>query len=138
IVSPREFTARNAPAFNSAKAEAIAFLSGLFADATHIRVTDIEADASKAGLMQANQAISQCRALRDARMVLGLTAIRAGFGPGGGTGVGETRGGGGGERGGARPKDAPRAQPAAWTRGVKSPPIQAALTQLDEARERHL
>jgi putative DNA primase/helicase len=79
-VSPREFTAHNTPGFNSAKAEAIAFLRALFAKATHLKVTDIETEARAAGLMKTDQAISQCRALRDARMALGLIAIRAGFG----------------------------------------------------------
>jgi hypothetical protein len=136
-VSPREFTTRNAPAFNSAKAEAIAFLRGLFADATHIRVADIEADARKAGLMQANQAISQCRALRDARMVLGLIAIRAGFGPGG-TWVWAKPEAAEADQAEAQPQDAVPAQTAAPTPAVTSPPIQAALTLLDEAHERHL
>ena len=39
-ISPREFTARNAPGFNSAKAEAIAFLRGLFGKAARLKVTD--------------------------------------------------------------------------------------------------
>jgi hypothetical protein len=82
-VTPRGFTAHNAPGFNTAKAEAIAFLRALFAKATHLKVTDIETEARAAGLMKTDQAISQCRALRDARMALGLIAIRAGFGRGG-------------------------------------------------------
>jgi len=82
-VSPHEFTARNAPSFNSAKAEAIAFLRGQFSKAAQRKVADIETEARAAGLMKANQAISQCRALRDARLALGLMAIRTGFGPGG-------------------------------------------------------
>ena len=81
--TPREFTARNAPGFNSAKAEAIAFLRGLFGKATHLKVTDIEAEARAVGLLGANQPLSQCRPLRDARAALDLTVIRAGFGPGG-------------------------------------------------------
>ena len=82
-LSPREFTARNAPGFNSAKAEAIAFLRGLFGKTTHLKVTDIEAEARGAGLMKIDQAISQCWALRDARVALGLIAMRTGFGRGG-------------------------------------------------------
>jgi putative DNA primase/helicase len=82
-VSPREFTARNAPGFNSAKAEAIAFLRGLFGKATHLKVTEIEAEARAVGLLGAKQPLSQCRPLRDARAALDLTAIRAGFGAGG-------------------------------------------------------
>jgi hypothetical protein len=58
-------------------------LRGLFGKATHLKVTDIETEARAAGLMKADQAISQCRALRDARLALGLIAIRAGFGRGG-------------------------------------------------------
>ena len=58
-LSPREFTARNAPGFNSAKAEAIAFLRGLFAKAIHLKVTDIEAEARAVGLLGANQPLSQ-------------------------------------------------------------------------------
>jgi hypothetical protein len=82
-VSPREFTARNAPGYNSAKAEAIAFLRELFGKAAHLKVTDIEAEARGAGLMKTDQAISQCRALRDARAALGLIVTREGFGRGG-------------------------------------------------------
>ena len=82
-VSPREFTARNAPGFYSAKAEAIAFLRGLFGKAARLKVTDIEAEARGAGLMKTDQAISQCRALRDARTALGLIVTREGFGRGG-------------------------------------------------------
>jgi putative DNA primase/helicase len=82
-VSPRAFTAHNAPGFNTAKAEAIAFLRALFAKATHLKVTDIETEARAAGLMKTDQAISQCRALRDARMALGLIVTREGFGRGG-------------------------------------------------------
>jgi putative DNA primase/helicase len=82
-VSPREFTARNAPSFNSAKAEAIAFLRGLFANTAELKVREIEQEARAVGLLGANQPLSQCRALRDARAALDLTVIRAGFGPGG-------------------------------------------------------
>jgi putative DNA primase/helicase len=77
-VSPRAFTAHNAPGFNTAKAEAIAFLRALFAKATHLKVTDIETEARAAGLMK-----TECRALRDARMALGLIVTREGFGRGG-------------------------------------------------------
>jgi putative DNA primase/helicase len=76
----REFTARQARGFNSAKAEAIDFLRELFADTTHHKVRDIEQEARAIGLLGANQPLSQCRALRDARMALGFVAMREGFG----------------------------------------------------------
>jgi hypothetical protein len=76
----REFTARQARGFNSAKAEAIEFLRELFAGATHHKVREIEQEARAIGLLGANQPLSQCRALRDARMALGLLAMREGFG----------------------------------------------------------
>jgi hypothetical protein len=76
----REFTARQARGFNSAKAEAIEFLRGLFAGTTHHKVRAIEQEARAIGLLGANQPLSQCRALRDARMALGLLAMREGFG----------------------------------------------------------
>ena len=79
-VDAREFTARQARSFNSAKAEAIAFLRELFAGTTHHKVRAIEQEARALGLLGANQPLSQCRALRDARMALGLIAMREGFG----------------------------------------------------------
>jgi hypothetical protein len=82
-VSPRELAAPEARAFNSAKAEAIEFLRGLFSKFSQLKVIDVEAEAREAGLMKRDQAISQCRALRDARLALGITVTRAGFGPGG-------------------------------------------------------
>ncbi|MBV9240092.1 MAG: AAA family ATPase [Xanthobacteraceae bacterium] len=75
-----EFSARQARGFNSAKAEAIGFLRALFADRTHHKVREIEQEARAMGLLGANQPLSQCRALRDARMALGLLAMREGFG----------------------------------------------------------
>jgi hypothetical protein len=78
-LDPREFAARQARGFNSAKAEAIEFLRGLFAGTTHLKVRAIE-QARAFGLLGANQPLSQCRALRDARMALGFVAIREGFG----------------------------------------------------------
>jgi hypothetical protein len=79
-LDPREFTARQARGFNSAKAEAIEFLRGLFAGAPQHKVRAIEQEARAFGLLGANQPLSQCRALRDARMALDLVAIREGFG----------------------------------------------------------
>jgi putative DNA primase/helicase len=81
--TPRELTAREAPGFNSAKAEAIEFLCGLFADPLQLKVREIEQEARARGLLGANQPLSQCRALRDARLALGLTVTREGFGRGG-------------------------------------------------------
>jgi hypothetical protein len=79
-LDPREFTARQARGFNSAKAEAIEFLRRLFAGTTHHKVREIEQEARAIGLLGANQPLSQCRALRDGRMALRLIAMREGFG----------------------------------------------------------
>jgi putative DNA primase/helicase len=79
-LDPREFTARQARGFNTAKAEAIEFLRRLFAGTTHHRVREIEQEARAIGLLGTNQPLSQCRALRDARMALRLIAVREGFG----------------------------------------------------------
>ena len=119
-LSARAFTARNAPGFNSAKAEAIEFLRGQFNEATQRKVTDIEAEARGAGLMKANQAISQCRPLRDARLALGLIAIRAGFGPGGSWVW-------------AKPEAAETDEVDVQPQGVPSPPIQPAEAQTQDA-----
>jgi hypothetical protein len=78
-VSPHEFTARQSPSFNSAKAGAIGFLRDLFGAEQRLWVRDIEAQARAFGLLKPNQPISQCRPLRDARIALGLHAVRAGF-----------------------------------------------------------
>src|SRR6185369_1047272 len=40
----------------------------------------IEAEARAAGLLGARQPLSQCRALRDARLMLKLNVVREGFG----------------------------------------------------------
>jgi putative DNA primase/helicase len=78
-VSAHEFTARQSRSFNSAKAEAIAFLRDLFATEPQLPVRDIEAQARAFGLLKPNQPISQCRPLRDARLALELQAVRTGF-----------------------------------------------------------
>jgi hypothetical protein len=78
-VSPHEFAQRQSRSFNSAKAEAIAFLRDLFSNEMRVPVRDIEVQARAFGLLKPNQPISQCRALRDARIALGLQAIRTGF-----------------------------------------------------------
>ena len=77
--SPRELTAREAPGFNSAKAEAIEFLRDLFAGTLQLKVREIEQEARARGLLGTNQPLSQCRALRDARLTLGLTVTREGL-----------------------------------------------------------
>jgi len=86
--SPRELTAREAPGFNSAKAEAIEFLRDLFA-------------------------------VRDARLTLGLTVIREGFGRGGGWVWARSE---------AAEADQPQPQAA-----VTSPPIQPVQAQTEDA-----
>jgi putative DNA primase/helicase len=78
-LSPHEFTARQSRSFNSAKAEATAFLRNLFGNDMRLPVRDIEVEARAFGLLKPNQLISQCRPLRDARMALGLQAVRTGF-----------------------------------------------------------
>ena len=139
--SPRELTAREAPGFNSAKAEAIEFLCGLFADTLQLKVREIEQEARARGLLGANQPLSQCRALRDARLALGLSVTREGFGRGGAwvwarpeaAEVEQTE---------AAPRDTVPAQPSEPTPPVISPPPQPAPTQTQNAAEwseqRHL
>jgi hypothetical protein len=78
-MSTHEFTARQSRSFNSAKAEAISFLRDLFGIERRLWVRDIEAQARALGLLKTNQPISHCRPLRDARIALGLRAVRAGF-----------------------------------------------------------
>ncbi len=124
-VSPREVTAPEARAFNSAKAEAIAFLRELFSKKTQLKVIDVEAEAREAGVLKGGQAISQCRALRDARLALGFTVLRAGFGPGGSwvwakPDAPETK-----------PQAAMSAEPTPPTPAVLSPPIQPAQPQTE-------
>jgi hypothetical protein len=79
-VSPTEFTARRSRSFNSAKAESIEFLRDLLGKSLQLRVRHIEHEAHLAGLLRPKQALSQCRALRDARVALGLKVAREGFG----------------------------------------------------------
>ncbi len=77
-LSQREFTARQARSFDSAKAEAIEFVHGVFGSASELNVRHIEQEARAAGLLRANQALTQCRVLRDARMAMGLVMTRDG------------------------------------------------------------
>ncbi len=139
--APRELTAREAPGFNSAKAEAIEFLCVLFADTLQLKVREIEQEARARGLLGSNQPLSQCRALRDARLALGLAVTREGFGRGGAWAW-------------ARPEaakvDQEQTQPQATvtaetaqpTPAMISPPIQPAQAQTRKAGEwiegRHL
>jgi putative DNA primase/helicase len=130
--SPRELTARETRGFNSAKAEAIAFVRGLFDDALHLKVRAIEEAARAAGLLGANQPLSQCRAMRDARLALGLTVMRAGFGPGGSwvwarPEVVEAN------QAEAQPQDEVLTETAQSTPELISPPIQPAQAQTQDA-----
>ena len=52
----------------------------LMANVCALPVTAIEAEARAAGLLGARQPLSQCRALRDARLMLKLYVVREGFG----------------------------------------------------------
>jgi hypothetical protein len=139
--SARELTAREAPGFNSAKAEAIEFLCGLFADTLQLKVREIEQEARAMGLLGANQPLSQCRALRDARLTLGLTVTREGFGRGGAW-VWARPEAAEAEQTEAAPQDTAPAQPSEPTPPVISPPLQPAPTQTQNAAEwseqRHL
>ena len=80
VLSARTCAAQQTRGFNSAKADGIEFLGRLFAKATDLAVREIEEEARAAGLLGTKQALSQCRALRDARVALGLIVIRTGFG----------------------------------------------------------
>jgi hypothetical protein len=75
-LSVREFRARQARSFNSAKAEAIEFVRGLMGSARELKLPHIEQQARAAGLLGATQALAQCRILREARMAMGLVITR--------------------------------------------------------------
>ncbi len=77
-LSAREFRARQARGFNSARAEATEFMRSLLGSARAIKISQIEPAARAAGLLRANQALTQCRVLRDARMAMGLMLTRDG------------------------------------------------------------
>jgi hypothetical protein len=131
--TPRELTAREAPGFNSAKAEAIEFLrDDLFADALQLKVREIEQAARARGLLGPNQPLSQCRALRDARLALGLAVIREGFGRGGGWAWARPEAAGV-EQAETQPQVAVAAETAQPTPAVVSPPIQPMQAQTQEA-----
>jgi hypothetical protein len=75
-LSAREFRARQAHGFNSARAEATEFVRSLLGGARAIKITQVEQAARAAGLLRANQALTQCRVLRDTRMAMGLMLTR--------------------------------------------------------------
>jgi hypothetical protein len=77
-LSAREFAARQARSRNSATADAMEFLSALFGSAKQLKIAQIEHEARAAGLLRANQQLTQSRPLRDARMAMGLGIIREG------------------------------------------------------------
>jgi putative DNA primase/helicase len=77
-LSAREFRARQARGFNSARAEATEFVRSLLGSARAIKISQVEPAARAAGLLRANQALTQCRVLRDARMAMGLMLTRDG------------------------------------------------------------
>ncbi|MBV9237289.1 MAG: AAA family ATPase [Xanthobacteraceae bacterium] len=77
-LSPREFAARQSRSLNSATTDAMEFLSALFGSARQLKVAQIEHEARAAGLLRANQQLTQSRPLRDARMAMGLGIIREG------------------------------------------------------------
>jgi hypothetical protein len=86
------------------------------------------------GLLGANQPLSQCRALRDARLALGLSVTREGFGRGGAwvwarPKAAEV------DQAEAAPQDTAPAQPLEPTPPVISPPLQPAPTQTQNAAE---
>jgi AAA domain len=67
---------------DTATAEAGAFLRMLLDGGRAMQVADIEREARSAGLLGPDQPISQCRPLREARIALGISVRREGFGPG--------------------------------------------------------
>ncbi len=75
-LSLREFRARQARSFNSAKAEAIEFVRGLIGSARELKIAHVEQQARAAGLLRPTQAVFQSRLLREARMALGLVITR--------------------------------------------------------------
>jgi hypothetical protein len=72
----RQFRARQARSFNSAKAEAIEFVRGLLGSTRELKPADIERQARQAGMLHPAQTLSQSRLLREARMALGLVITR--------------------------------------------------------------
>ena len=79
-LTAREILARHKR--NTAMADAEAFLSALLKGSGAMQFADIEREARLAGLLRANQPVSQCKPLRDARVALKVSVMREGFGPG--------------------------------------------------------
>ena len=77
-LSPREFAARQTRSLNSATADAIEFLNMLVGGGKQLKISQIEHEARAAGLLRANQALTQSRVLRDARLAMGLAMTREG------------------------------------------------------------
>ncbi|MBV9236254.1 MAG: AAA family ATPase [Xanthobacteraceae bacterium] len=77
-LSARQFRARQARGFNSAKAEATEFMRSLLGSARSIKISQVEHAARAAGLLRPNQALTQCRVLRDTRMAMGLMLMPQG------------------------------------------------------------
>src|SRR5262249_52707841 len=75
-LSLRQFKLRQARSFNSAKAEAIEFVRGLFGSTRELKPAHVEQQARAAGLLRPAQTLSQSRLLREARMALGLVIAR--------------------------------------------------------------
>jgi putative DNA primase/helicase len=111
-LSSREFMARQARGFNSERAEAIEFLRGLLGSTAQLKIRHVEHEARASGLLGANQALSKCRVLRDARMAMGLAMTREGSN--------------GGNWVWAKPQTKPAAQAKP---SVVSPPLQPAQMQ---------
>ena len=130
--SPRELTAREAPGFNSAKAER----SNFCATCSPARCSSKSARSSRrrvrGGLLGTNQPLSQCRALRDARLTLGLTVTREGFGRGGGW-VWARPEAAEADQAEAQPQEAVPTPTAQSTPAVTSPPIQPVQAQTQDA-----
>ena len=62
----------------AATADAIEFLTAVLGGAKQLKISQIEHEARAAGLLRANQTLTQSRVLRDARMAMGLAIIREG------------------------------------------------------------
>ena len=77
-LSAREFMARQGRSFDSERAEAIEFLRSLLGSAAKLQIRQVEQEARASGLLGANQQLSKCRVLRDARMAMGLAMTREG------------------------------------------------------------
>jgi hypothetical protein len=67
---------------DTATADSAAFLRALPRDGTAVQVADIEREARFAGLLRADQPISQCNRLREARIALEISVKREGFAQG--------------------------------------------------------